>query len=93
MFFSDPKLDLQISLGLLIISAIISLLIFIFTKKKFLALIIFSVLGNLSFLINIGSFMFDSYHIKWLQFFSLLIWPVINIFLIIKYHSHKKSAK
>ena len=89
MFFSDPTMDLKISLALLVVSFVVALIIWAISKKKFLAIVIFSVLGNLSFLVNIGSFMFDSYNLKWLQMFSLLIWPIINIYLIIKYFSKK----
>ncbi|HPN96273.1 MAG TPA: hypothetical protein PLK35_00755 [Candidatus Moranbacteria bacterium] len=85
MFFTDPGLDLQISLFLLGVSFITGLVVFAVTKKIKLAGIIFSVLGNLSFLISIGSRMFIAYDLKWLQIFSLFIWPIINIFLIIHY--------
>jgi len=87
MFFSDPQFDLKISLYLFATAVIIGMIVFGKTKKKFLSLMVFSILGNLSFLINIQSFMFDSYDLKWLQFFSLLIWPIINIALLIKYFS------
>lgn len=87
--FTNPALDLKISLMLLAVSFIVALIIWAITKKRFLALVIFSILGNLSFLVNIGSFMFDSYNLKWLQVFSLLIWPLINIYLLIKYLSKK----
>jgi len=89
MFFSDPALDLQISLVLLAVSFVVALIVLAISKKKFLSLIIFSVLGNVSFLINIGSRMFDVYSIKWLGYFALIFWPIINIYLIIKYFSKK----
>ncbi|MFA5961778.1 MAG: hypothetical protein WC848_03805 [Parcubacteria group bacterium] len=87
--FSDPTFDLKLSLGLLGLSVLVALIILATTKKKFLALVVFSVLGNLSFLLNIGSMMFDFYDVKWLGYFALLIWPIINIYLIIKYFSQK----
>ncbi len=91
--FSNPAFDLSVSLILLGLSVIVALIILVITRKKFLSLVIFSVLGNLSFLINAGSFMFDSYNIKWLQYFSLSLWPLLNIYLIIKYFQTKKNEK
>ncbi|HAI74048.1 MAG TPA: hypothetical protein DCS28_03310 [Candidatus Moranbacteria bacterium] len=89
--FSDPSFDLSVSLTFLGLSFLIALVIWAITKKRFLSLIIFSVLGNLSFLVNIGSFMFDSYSLKWFQYFSLFIWPILNIYLIISYFSKKNE--
>lgn len=90
MFFSNPVLDMQITITLVVISAIIALIVFAFSKNLFKAVIIFSVLANLSFLINIESLMFLTYHIKFLKYFALFIWPIVNIFLIIKYFKNKK---
>lgn len=91
--FSYPDIDLKISFALLIISFIIGLITWGISKKWFLALIIFSILGNLSFLGNIGSLMFISYNIKWLQYFSIFIWPFINVALIIIYRKQKNENK
>ncbi len=85
LLFGDPSIDLKISIFLLAVSLVIALLVFAIAKRKFLALVVFSILGNLSFLLNIGSEMFVSYGIKWLGYFSLLVWPIINILLIIYY--------
>ncbi|GBE16851.1 hypothetical protein BMS3Abin15_00675 [bacterium BMS3Abin15] len=82
---------MQITVFLLVISAIISIGIYIFSKKLFKSVVVFSVLANLAFLVNIGSRMFVFYHIKFLLYFSSLIWPLINIFLIIKYLKSKKK--
>jgi hypothetical protein len=92
MFFSDPTLDLKINLALLAISFIIALVVWAISKKKFLAIVVFSVLGNLSFLVSIGSRFFIFYHIEWLKYLSLFIWPIINIYLIIKYFSKNKNV-
>ena len=92
LFFGSPKVDLQIAIFFLVMSFIISLIVFATAKRKFLAVAVFSVLGNLSLLLNIGSRMFVSYNIKWLGYFSLLIWPLLNIFLII-YYAKSKSKK
>jgi len=85
LFFGDPSVDLWITGFLIGVSFVVSLVIFALAKRKILALVIFSILCNLSFLINIGSEMFRVYHIKWLGYFSVFIWPVLNIFLIIWY--------
>ena len=91
LFFGSPKIDLQITIFLLVVSFIISLVVLAAAKRKFLAVVVFSVLGNLSFLLNIGSRMFTVYHIKWLGYFSLLIWPILNIFLIYYYLKSKNE--
>lgn len=88
--FSDPSFDLNVSLVFLGLSFFVALIVWAITKKRFLSLVIFSILGNLSFLISIESRMFHIYHIVWLQYFSFLIWPILNIYLLIKYFSRKK---
>jgi len=93
MFFSDPQLDLKISLYLFAFSVLVGLIVFGKTKKRFLSLVVFSILGNFSFLINMWSRMFITYDLKWLQIFSLLIWPILNIVMLIKYFSSKKNEK
>jgi uncharacterized sodium:solute symporter family permease YidK len=77
----------------LVVSFIVGLITWAISRKWFLALIVFSILGNLSFLVNIGSRMFVSYGIKWFGYFSLFIWPLITIFLIIKYRKQKNGNK
>jgi len=91
--FSFPSVDLLISETLLAASFIIGLIIWAISKKWFLALIVFSILGNLSFLVNADSRMFHLYHIIWLKYFSLLIWPFINVALIIIYQKQKNGNK
>ncbi len=80
-----PDLDLLISETLFVFSFVISLITWAISRRWFLALIVFSVLGNLSFLVSVDSRMFHLYHIIWLKYFSIFLWPLINIFLIIKY--------
>lgn len=89
-FFSNPVMDMQITIFLLAISVIVSVIVYAMSKNKHKALIVFSVMANLSFLVNIGSRMFTFYHLQSLLYFSLLFWPLINIFLIIRYF--KKNA-
>jgi TRAP-type C4-dicarboxylate transport system permease small subunit len=81
---------MQITMALLAVSIIISIVVYALSKKLFKTLVVFSVLANLIFLINIDSGMFILYNIKWLKYFSALLWPIINIILIIKYFQNKK---
>jgi hypothetical protein len=89
---SMPSLDLLISEILLLAAFIIGLFTWAFSRKWFLGLVIFSILGNISFLISVESRMFYIYNIVWLKYFSLFIWPIINIFLIVLYRRKKKQA-
>jgi len=91
MFFSNPVLDMQITIFLLALSVVVAVVVFAVSRKIFKTLMWFSILANLSFLVNIGSFMYLSYNLIWLQYFSLLVWPVINIILIIKYFKNKNE--
>lgn len=84
-FFSDPVMDMQITIVLLVISAIVSAVMYAVSKNVRRSLTIFSVLANVSFLVNIGSLMFLSYGLVWLQYITISIWPLINIFLLIRY--------
>lgn len=90
MFFSNPAFDMQMTITLIIISVVITLIFFARSKSLPKALVIFSVLANLSFLINIWSRMFVYYHILFVLYFSIIIWPVINIVLLIKFFKNKK---
>lgn len=85
LFFGDPSVDLWITLFLFGVSFIIALVFFALAKRRILAIIVFSVLANISVWLNIGSQMFVSYNIEWLKFFSVFIWPILNIFFIIRY--------
>lgn len=90
--FSNPTLDLNVSLVLLGFSVLFAFLFWLRNKKKFLALVIFSVLGNLSFLVNIGSRMYIAYSImKLLSYFVFIVWPILNIYLLINYFSGKNE--
>lgn len=91
--FSNPEFDMLITIFLLMVAAIISGIVFAFSKKIFTAVVVFSILANLSFLVNMWSRMFVYYHLKILLYFSLVIWPILNIILIIKYLKNKKNEK
>jgi sensor histidine kinase YesM len=93
IFWGSPSLDLKISLFLLGVSAFVSLIVLARKKKWIPALITFSVLANVSFLVNFGSFMFVVYDLIWFSYFNFLAWPIINIFLIIYYVQRKDGKK
>lgn len=89
MIFSDPQLDMQITFVFLFISAAVALAMYLVSKNPWKAAVWLSVLANLSFLVNIGSFMFLSYGLGWLQNFTLFVWPIINVFLVIRFLKKK----
>ncbi|MBP6889594.1 MAG: hypothetical protein KBC19_03335 [Candidatus Moranbacteria bacterium] len=90
MFFSDPILDMQITLGLIFLSLLISLIVFLFKRNFWFAVILFSVLSNVAVLLNAGSRMFQFYHLLWMYWFLIGVWPLINLFSIIFYVRKQK---
>lgn len=74
------------------VSVFLSLIIFAVSKNKLLPLLIFSVLVNGIFLfaILLRSLFFRIYGVEWLQYFSVFLWPLINIIFIIWYVRNKK---
>lgn len=92
MLFGSPSIDLWITIFLLGVSLLASLIVLAAAKRKFLAIVIFSLLGNLVLLLDIltGSEIFYVYDIRWIFYFSLLIWPLLNIYLIYYYLKSKK---
>jgi len=91
LFWGSSSIDLKITLFLLSVSLVVSLIVLFAARRKFLAVITFSILGNISFLLNIGSEMFVVYNFLWLGYFSFFIWPILNILLIVWYA--KSGAK
>jgi hypothetical protein len=85
MFFSSPSLDLEITIFLTVFVIVLSLVVFIFSKKKLFSLFLASLLLNFIFLIQfkLGSLIFRIYDILWLQKISIFLWPIINLFLFI----------
>lgn len=77
-------MDLKITIFLLIVAFVISLIVLVFSRRVFLSLVIFSMLGNLVLWMNIftGSEIFYVYDVRWIYYFSLFVWPLLNIFLI-----------
>jgi uncharacterized membrane protein len=92
IFWGSPSLDLKISLFLLGVSAFVSLIVLARKKKWIPALITFSVLANVSFLVNFGSRMFSVFNLELFAYFNFLAWPIINIFLII-YYIQRRNKK
>jgi len=92
LFFGSPKIDLQITLFLLGVSFVISLIVLATAKRKFLAVVVFSVFGNIIFFLAsfTGSEIFRVYHFSWFEYFSVLIWPFLNIYVIYKLAKSKK---
>ncbi len=93
LFWGSSSLDLKITIFLLVVSLIASLLVVIFAKRKLLALLILSVMSNLVFLASAftHSEMYRDYEIMWLGYFSLLVWPILNILFIIYYASTSRK--
>ena len=89
--------DLQVTIFLIVISLIISFVIFLFSRNKLLAITIFSILSNANLFQAVLSRtrMFHQYNIEWLQCFTVFVWPIINLALIIilavKYFKSKKA--
>jgi hypothetical protein len=86
MFIGSSIFDLKVAVILLVISFTIAFLVFVNVKSnKGISLLVFSLLSNLSIYLIIlsDSRMFNYYNIEWLKFFSIFIWPFINIFLFL----------
>lgn len=82
---------MQIMIYLLMGAFVCSLVYAFFAKEKIKALVVFLILSNLILLVFIllGSRLFYLYNILWFRTFSFFVWPVINIYLIIKFFSKK----
>lgn len=93
MFFSDPIGDMYITLILWGIGAVIAIPFALRRSSWLLFGMLVSIFGNVAFLLNIGSLMFSFYHIDWFSYFSLFIWPLINICLMIKYLKKNERNK
>ncbi len=91
-FLNCPD-DLSVMLWLLGIVFFISFFIWTKSKNRALSLVVFSSLSNIVlFLISIsGSLVFRIYNIEWLQYFSIFIWPIVNIIFITLYVRKKNQ--
>lgn len=76
-------------------SFLVSLLILLFSRKIRVALISFSVLLNGVFLLGIysRSDFFYINNLEWFGYFSLFVWPILNIIFIILYARRKKDKQ
>lgn len=93
LFWGSSRMDMKATILLIAVSFIVAMIFLVIKRKIFLSAMIFSILANSSFLLNYGSDMFDSYNIVWLLYFSVFIWPIINIALIIYYASTSPRKK
>ena len=89
MFLLGPEIDMQVMVFLLSIVFICCLIGVFFVKEKIKVVVVFSVLANLILLLFIltGTRLFHAYDILWFRTFSFFVWPVINVYLIIKIFS------
>ena len=65
---------------------LIALFYYIKSRNLFRSILVFSVGLNLIFFVEAAgnSLWMRIYNVQWLQYFSLFIWPVANVFFIIK---------
>jgi len=97
MFWSSVGRDFYVIGILLIIVLIMTLFIYLKTKKKLLSFFSFSFLANLVFWSNAGAKVFSVYNLKWFIKFTLWYWPYINLalfaLLIIIFFKNKYAKK
>lgn len=77
---------------LAVIFLVISSGYYLRARNMLVSVLIFSIGMNVVLFLEAmdNSFWLREYHLQWLQYFSLFIWPIINIFLIIWYVRKKK---
>lgn len=85
MFGGNTEQDLHIMITMVATSFVFGLFIYFFSRRKILSLFVFSSLANLSVYLTyaIGSLVFRFYDLRWLQDFSIYIWPIINLILFV----------
>lgn len=93
LFWGSASADLKVTIFLVIIAFIVALITYAVKRRIYFSIMLFSILANISFLLNIGSDMFDAYNIVWLLYFSVFIWPIINILLIVYYAKTSPKKK
>jgi len=86
MFMFDPLFDLQIVIALLFVALVVSVVSGLLKKNFCFAGRLFSILANVILIavIFVGSEVFDAYNIRWLMWTSITVWPLLNIFLVLK---------
>lgn len=96
LFFSDPTIDLEVIIYSTLLAFFISVGIYVFTKKIFLALVLFSILTNIIFYGNMSYRFAAFYDVHWIFNFERNFWPYINIILfaiLIISHIRNKRVK
>jgi len=83
MFWSSPSADIQIIVFLLIISLVIAVASYFFSKKILVGIFVMSLLSNVTLYLNTGSRAFDIYGLKSIVIFTIDYWPYINLALFI----------
>jgi hypothetical protein len=83
-FYPDTESDFKFTISLFVFAAIISFFVFVKTKNKIKAAKTFSVLGNLALLPAGWAGILSDFGMRWLDFFSVYIWPITNVALFVK---------
>ncbi len=91
-FFMGCPSDVSIMVWLAVILLVISFGFYLRARNILVSVLIFSMGMNVVLFLEAmdNSFWLREYHLQWLQYFSLFVWPIINIFLIIWYVRKKK---
>jgi len=95
LFWGSSSMDLKLTIFLLGIAFVVSLFVFIFSRRKAFSFVLLSILANAIFFMGVitGSDMFDFYNMVWLLYFSFFIWPILNILFIVYYASTGSKKK
>ncbi len=91
-FFMRCPSDVSVMVWLAVIFLVISIGFYLRVRNILVSILIFSMGMNLVLFLEAmdNSFWLREYHLQWLQYFSLFVWPIINICLIIWYVRKKK---
>jgi hypothetical protein len=76
-------MDLKITIILTVFVIILSLIVFIFSKKKLFSLFLASLLSNVIWFYGIDFNLSEIFNLKFIFHFSRIYWPIINLFLFI----------
>lgn len=83
MFWSSPSADIQIIIFLLIISLVIAVASYFFSKKILVGILVMSLLSNVILYGNLTYRIAVSYDILWFFRFVRDIFPYINLALFV----------
>lgn len=76
---------------LLILSFLIAIGFSLFFKDRNIFYLIFSILGNVVFVLNVNSTTFYLNNFIIFQYFFVFVWPLLNFLLILRYLKSIKS--